>query len=277
MQLLMAQALHATGHTAAAAEQTQLAAPVLLSTDEADTANQVRLRALVAELTGDPVQALALHRRYQRLQQHAVLAALEARIDELSHELSVQTLRLENAELRSRSEGLAASVRQAERLAQTDALTGLPNRRALEVLWPVVQPQAPAVVAMLDIDHFKAINDTHSHGLGDLVLREVAQIMAASLRAPDHVGRYGGEEFTAVLQGLDVTGALPAMERLRERVQAHDWPALAPGLGVTISLGLAAARPGEGFAQAVSRADALLYEAKHMGRNRVAREAAAQG
>jgi PleD family two-component response regulator len=67
------------------------------------------------------------------------------------------------------------------------------------------------------------------------------------------------------------------MERLRERVQAHDWPALAPGLGVTISVGLAAARPGEGFAQAVSRADALLYEAKHMGRNRVAREAAAQG
>ena len=235
-------------------------------------------QAAIEELSGRPESALVLLRRHQRRLHGHVLAALEARVDELSSALTAQALRLENAELRTRAEGLADSVRQASQLAATDALTGLINRRALSSAFETMAATpGPMALAMIDLDHFKSINDRHSHLVGDAVLHAAAQCMAGALRPPDRLGRFGGEEFTALLSGLELEAAHTLLERLRERLQAHDWARIAPGLRVTLSAGLTRVLPGETFAEAAARADALLYRAKAEGRNRVVPDGLAAG
>jgi diguanylate cyclase (GGDEF)-like protein len=269
----LARVQQAEGDAAAAQASAERAATVHARVARPARAAELPLLSTMAELRGHAAEALALAREHHRRTQSLVLGALQARVDELSTQLTAQTLRRENAALKSRNEGLAASVQQISQLAATDALTGLPNRRGLEALWAQADgPGAAAgswALAMLDVDHFKAINDTHSHAVGDAVLREVAQVMAHALRLPDRLARWGGEEFVALLSGLSHEAAAAVLERLRERVQAHDWQRLAPGLQVTLSAGLTSARPGESLATVMARADALLYQAKGAGRNRV--------
>lgn len=161
-------------------------------------------------------------------------------------------------------------------MAVTDALTGLPNRRyAMSRLRQSLESFArsgePVSVVLFDVDRFKPVNDTHGHQAGDAVLRGVAERMKAALRAVDVPGRYGGEEFMAVLPGADETAALDAAERVREAIAADLF--LAPGLetplAITISGGSAQAIRGDTAETLLARADAALYEAKASGRNRV--------
>lgn len=162
----------------------------------------------------------------------------------------------------------------AERIANTDMLTGLPNRRHTlafldQALRRAVQDGAPLAVAIFDIDHFKAINDQHGHAAGDEVIRRVGQRAKASLRDDDMVGRYGGEEFVCILQGRSALSAELVAERVRKAVHA-DAEGVAAGLpAVTVSIGLAIFAGEASIEDLLQRADKALYTAKREGRNRL--------
>ena len=230
------------------------------------------------QLLGHAEQSVALLSEYHQRVLRNVQALLDAQVAGLTRQLSAQTLRLQNADLREVNAGLTRSVEDISRVASTDSLTGILNRRAIEAAFAGMQAEGrPFVVVMIDLDHFKAVNDAYSHGVGDAVLRRVATSLGEGLRTPDRLGRYGGEEFTLLLAQLDAAAGALVVERLRHRVAAVDWSALAAGLAVTISAGLVGVWPGERFEDAVARADTLLYEAKRLGRNRVVGEPPAAG
>lgn len=164
-------------------------------------------------------------------------------------------------------------------LATTDALTGLANRRAfMEALQRELgrhhRHGRALGVMMLDIDHFKCINDTYGHAAGDCVLQAVAGVMRQSVRTADVVGRIGGEEFALITPETDATGTRELAERIRLAVAALEVGCGHHSIGVTVSIGLAQARPGDGPESVLSRADAALYAAKEGGRNRVCEETA---
>jgi diguanylate cyclase (GGDEF)-like protein len=227
----------------------------------------------LAELMGDSASALALYKRYHARVVRNEQAAFDARVADLSATVAAQSMRLEISDLQARNAGLSSTFKQLNDLALTDALTATANRRGLEDAFADLRAADQTIVlTMMDLDHFKQVNDRFSHGVGDQVLREAARLMAESLRERDRLGRYGGEEFTALLVDTALPEAILVAERLRERVQAFDWAGVAVGLAVTISVGVVIVRAGESFAQAVARADALLYAAKAQGRNRVLAE-----
>jgi len=160
-------------------------------------------------------------------------------------------------------------------LAITDELTGLPNRRQLMFAMETEVRRAsrtgqPLSLALLDIDRFKRINDTHGHPAGDAVLRAVSDELRRVSRGGDVLGRFGGEEFAIVMPNTTVSQAKRACERLRKAVAAHvvHYPDGTTG-SVTISSGVALLAGGEGCDHLVSRADGALYEAKADGRNLV--------
>jgi diguanylate cyclase (GGDEF)-like protein len=228
---------------------------------------------MLADLMGDLPAALALHKRYHARVVRNEQAAFDARVAELTATVAAQSMRLEISDLQARNAGLSSTFKQLSDLALTDALTGVFNRRGLEEGFARLRDAGqPMMLAMLDLDNFKAVNDGHSHGVGDAVLRQVGHLIAEALRDRDLLGRYGGEEFTTLLVETALPEALAVAERLRLRVQDHDWQALAPGLAVTLSVGLVTVRAAEPFEHAVARADALLYQAKAQGRNCVLAE-----
>jgi diguanylate cyclase (GGDEF)-like protein len=163
-----------------------------------------------------------------------------------------------------------------EALADTDPLTGLYNRRYMNrQLARLVQE--PVALALVDIDHFKRINDRFGHEAGDNVLCRLADTLSAHAelaREGAFAARIGGEEFVLALPGIDADEALECCERVRAEVENSAWNEIAPSLRVTVSVGLATQRTGEGEASVLlSRADAQLYNAKRQGRNRVLAEA----
>ena len=153
---------------------------------------------------------------------------------------------------------------EVEQLARSDALTGLPNRRALDDQLPremarAMRKASPLCLAIIDIDHFKAYNDTHGHLAGDAVLRGCAVAWDGELRGEDMILRFGGEEFLAILPNCEPADAAEIIERLRAATPE----------GQTCSAGLAMWVPGESVDDLVARADKALYEAKESGRDRL--------
>ncbi len=180
---------------------------------------------------------------------------------------------------RAEAERQRARAAEAEQRALHDALTGLHNRRALDAQLATALPaERPHAVLLLDIDHFKAINDRHGHGTGDAVLRELAGVLRATSPAAATVARQGGDEFVVFVPDLEHGGALALAERLCERARRHPgWPApLGPG-AVTLSVGVAIAHAGDDGPALLRRADAALYRAKHEGRDRATRPTPALG
>ncbi len=157
-----------------------------------------------------------------------------------------------------------------DRVAQQDALTGVANRRAFDRRLAVEITRTAAggafSLVMLDVDHFKGLNDRYGHPTGDGVLRWLGELLQAATRPGDLVARYGGEEFVAILPDADATGATHWAERLRRAIASG----AAPGVDVTVtaSLGVATWEPGSDGGDVVSRADRSLYAAKRAGRNR---------
>jgi diguanylate cyclase len=185
--------------------------------------------------------------------------------------LSVINVR-NNRLLRERGIQMAAAVAQIERMANHDELTGALNRRRLlQILADEIahseRTGTPLSVALLDLDHFKAVNDTLGHLAGDKVLQQFASAAQGHTRNTDRFGRYGGEEFLVILSDADAQQAGIAVERLREALLALDWKAIAPALRVTFSAGIASYIPGEAAEALLNRADMGLYVAKHDGRN----------
>jgi two-component system, cell cycle response regulator len=163
---------------------------------------------------------------------------------------------------------------QLDRVARTDALTGLANRR--EVDRRLRDPASgAATVLLLDVDHFKAVNDGHGHAAGDAVLRAVADRLRAAVRDADVIGRWGGEEFVVLLRGAVLADGVAVAERVLAAVRAPLPPDVGPA-AVTASIGVAqhvAGQPG-GVEAALRRADDALYRAKAAGRDRVEAEVA---
>ena len=160
------------------------------------------------------------------------------------------------------------------RLAITDPLTHIMNRRGitmglLEAMAQAERYNTPLTVAMIDIDHFKQVNDEFGHKAGDRVLADLAAILADSLRMPDKVGRYGGEEFLIVLPHTNLTQGRKIAERIRAAVGVGRFSVGAKNAKLTVSIGLTQFQKGEDLEQLQSRADQALYEAKGGGRNQV--------
>ena len=168
---------------------------------------------------------------------------------------------------------LIDQIRAIRESAVRDYLTGLYNRRYLfdagEALYAQSRRACTSLAAvMLDIDHFKRVNDTYGHLAGDRVLKEVAGVLAKDVRRADLIGRYGGEEFCILLPGIERDALLAKLESLRDRVAMTAIAHGAERLSVTISLGANLA-PAETLQALIDRADAALYQAKEGGRNRV--------
>jgi len=173
-------------------------------------------------------------------------------------------------ELRAANEALG-------RMAITDPLTGVANRRrfmevGIQELARAQRSKDPVCVLMLDIDHFKRVNDSLGHPAGDAVIQAVARTCTDSVRTIDLVGRLGGEEFAVIVPMTACPGAVELAERLRARVEACEIPWEAGGpLRATVSVGVAQATGNtKDFAALVGSADRMLYQAKNAGRNRVA-------
>ena len=178
--------------------------------------------------------------------------------------------------LRRQKAELAQALEQIRQLATHDDLTGLLNRRAMLDRMQLEQRRSlrsgsPLLIAQLDIDHFKAVNDTHGHAAGDLVLQSFADTVRRNVRDTDVLARWGGEEFVLLLCDTPAADAVTLMERLRQAVQAMQVP-VPQGDGpitVTVSIGLARHTPADPLAGTLERADRALYAAKAGGRNRV--------
>ena len=170
-------------------------------------------------------------------------------------------------------------VEEQERLSMTDGLTAVTNRRGFDLqlsarTTPSRQQKLPLSLVMIDVDHFKSINDSQGHATGDAVLKSLAQVLRGALRPDDVLARFGGEEFVALLPGCPLPEALAVAEKLRAAVETHDF-----GFGrpVTASFGVAQFSAGQSPAALITAADVRLYAAKAAGRNRVMPAEAAAG
>lgn len=169
---------------------------------------------------------------------------------------------------------LRAVIAQADEVSHTDSLTFLPNRKSIisdlqrEMIFSD-RYGAPLAISLLDIDHFKNVNDEHGHVAGDEVLRKLAMELRDHIRHPDVIGRYGGEEFLVVLPHSTIKAAAEQAERLRRHVESLAIRFNDAEIRLTVSLGIAQYKiHREDWQAFLSRADAALYEAKNQGRNR---------
>lgn len=164
--------------------------------------------------------------------------------------------------------------REIMRLAMTDSLTQIPNRRAL-MEWTehvlVRRSGLPLAILMIDVDHFKLVNDTYGHQAGDEVLRKIAELLAGRLRGHDFMGRYGGEEFCVIAPDTDRKGALALAESLRTIIDATPLTAAGRELTLSVSIGIALCPPNvtRELKEVMAESDAALYAAKLAGRNKV--------
>ena len=226
---------------------------------------------------GDHERALlayrAFHELYVRQASHA--AQRHARLYTLEWE--ARRLRASNEAALQRADDLSATNRvlaqESERLLRAsmeDPLTGLQNRRRLDLtLLDLLATGTQYAIAMIDIDLFKQVNDRFSHAVGDAVLRVLADLLRRSARIDDVIVRFGGDEFALLLRGAGHGTTERICRRLLASAHATDWSALHPMLEVTVSIGLATSREAASHEVVMALADRRLYRAKHSGRNRI--------
>jgi diguanylate cyclase len=198
--------------------------------------------------------------------------AMEAKRSERDELVSLLSDRLEFVQ--NKLFDTQARLKKTENETSLDALTGIANRRHFDRqldTWVASHQNAkPFVLAMIDVDNFKSVNDQHGHQTGDRVLTAVAQIMCRMIRSDDVVSRYGGEEFTILFGNISLRRArersLEILDAVRKlRIEGRDGSLL----GITVSCGLAMFVPGDTSRSLLQRADHALYDAKQRGRNRV--------
>ncbi|HKJ39125.1 MAG TPA: GGDEF domain-containing protein [Anaerolineales bacterium] len=185
---------------------------------------------------------------------------------EAEHQKAKRTIEIKEIEIK-------AILAQAHEIANTDVLTFLPNRRKIivDLQEEVIRSNrygTPLSISLLDLDHFKNINDTYGHTTGDEALRSVSARLREQIRHPDTIGRYGGEEFLIVLPSSEIKAAAEQAERLCQTVRTLQIEANNHSFTVTISIGVAQYRIGdENWEKFLHRADKALYKAKDMGRD----------
>ncbi|WP_299935010.1 GGDEF domain-containing protein [uncultured Nitratireductor sp.] len=186
----------------------------------------------------------------------------------------IRTQVREEGKLRAMTETLSARSESLQHAALTDSLTGMQNRRFFddalrEYLQEFRRIEKPVGLMVLDLDHFKQVNDTHGHDVGDDVLREVARCLKDLTRYHDVVARMGGEEFAVVAPNMNNESLVKLAERIRRAVSQLLIEASNVNIRVTISVGLSIWDGRESAEEFYRRADKMLYEAKRLGRNRV--------
>jgi len=224
------------------------------------------------ERSGDLRAALDYHKRFHALfitvaseatQRSAGVAAIRletSRAKEYAVQESVRAEKLHHTNLELTL--LAEDLRQQ---SLEDPLTGLANRRLLDRMLA----EGPYAIALIDVDHFKRVNDVNSHQVGDDVLRHLGRLLRGSCRTGDTAARYGGEEFALLLSDASDVAASATAERVRALVEAFDWGQITPGLRITVSIGVAGTHEAASATAALELADRRLYAAKNAGRNRV--------
>ena len=182
--------------------------------------------------------------------------------------------KIQQDELKKKNRQLEDMLTNVEKLAVMDPLTGLFNRRRFESILGSefrrsLRYQSPLSIMMLDTDHFKSINDTYGHQIGDVVLKECARLFQTMIRQVDTAARYGGEEFVILSPNVTKASAAQAAERIRKAVESHAFPGL-NGRTVTISIGVAGVPAPETDTEEkfIHAADMAMYDAKKKGRNR---------
>jgi diguanylate cyclase (GGDEF)-like protein len=222
----------------------------------------------------------------ETLQIHAYSTAQAIQIQEARRQAAEERWRREELSsaisqverLNSENEALVRQLRQQtillERLSREDGLTGLLNRRAFDERLTLELAEAnslgiPVTTCFVDLDDFKRINDEYSHAIGDAVLQTVARLLDQSVSEGGAVGRYGGEEFVLVLPGVEPDEAQLIGERMLEAINRFAWETFAPGLAVTLCIGIWTATGEDSPARMISEADRLLYDAKRAGKNQI--------
>jgi diguanylate cyclase (GGDEF)-like protein len=226
------------------------------------------LLSRVFEMQRKPELALAELKR---------LAARERRIrsETLASRSTVVSWQLEMRRSEESRRALQASAQHLERLALEDAMTGIANRRCLEqVAAEGLRADLAAggrklCLALIDVDHFKQVNDGHSHLVGDKVLQVIAALLTEHVRENDLAARLAGDEFVLLLR-TDLAKASEICERVRRAVADYKWSAISAGLSVTVSLGVAQSQPGDTLERLMHRSDTAMYEHKAAFRSSVA-------
>jgi diguanylate cyclase (GGDEF)-like protein len=233
-----------------------------------------RSLAMALEELGDLRGALDTFKRLfvlvtEQISEQAQRAASVAavRLETVQAQAQAAMLQLQASDLQRTNEDLSRNSEDLLRQALEDPLTGLPNRRRLDQL--LASDLRSCSLILIDVDHFKRVNDAHSHLMGDAVLRELGAVLSGACRDGDTALRFGGEEFALVMPGTSPDGVLASAERLRARVQNHNWAALSPKLAVTASFGVALGTEVDSSIELLALADRRLLKAKELGRNRV--------
>ncbi len=201
------------------------------------------------------------------------LAALESEKAQEEAEERVKNIMGKLSVVESEVSDLKASLHQANEQAFVDALTGVPNRRAYDERiklefkrWQ--RKKEPLVLAVMDIDHFKSINDTYGHPIGDKVLRTISQLVDKKVRDSDFFGRVGGEEFAVIFTGIDLDNALKRLDQFRESIESCKFGSKGKRILITMSVGCALFDEDDAPEDVYERADKALYKAKSSGRNK---------
>ena len=238
----------------------RVARPIRRLTEEADRIGR------------DPGKVMLPH-----VQGSVEVAQLSSALRSLLRRLDLTEQAMAEVEERSAEETrkLNENIDALKELADTDPLTALPNRRGMvrfgdDVMAGYNRDGRLFAVLVVDIDRFKAINDTHGHAVGDDVIRHVARLAEAAIRPTDRVARFGGEEFVAVLRDVQLIRAGDVAERLRMTVESTPFRHGDAAIATTVSVGVAMIAPGDRDLQdVIERADMALYDAKSAGRNRI--------
>ncbi len=249
--------------------------------DKHDRANYHKLMSQVFEAKQYYQASLVHFKKYHQEQQdiHSSEASSRAQAENLIDKLEgirrkSTKLKRENLALKDTVNRYKSLHKEARELSERDPLTGLYNRRVLEkiadnIIKLTASKTASVVVAVVDLDHFKRINDTFGHHIGDQVLVQFSKLIVATFRTADCIARYGGEEFVLVLPYSSERNAKEALYRLRDSVIRFDWDDLENGLVVTFSAGIASTSEHQTFQPLFQKADSALYIAKAMGRDRI--------
>ena len=195
----------------------------------------------------------------------------QLRYDAAKAEIATVTAKLNDVE--SEADALRTRIHEERSQAQTDALTGIPNRLAWEeqleqeiARWK--RFNTPLVLVIWDVDHFKKVNDTFGHKAGDKVLRTIARNLAGSIRETDFIARYGGEEFVHLMTGAELENCVAVADKLRGKIEATGFHFREQAVTITVSCGVTQFRDGDSSESWFERADRALYKAKQAGRNR---------
>jgi diguanylate cyclase (GGDEF)-like protein len=221
----------------------------------------------VCELQGNPEGALREYRALRMRERRVVADGLGSRESLVSWRLGARQSE------RHLQQALVAS-RQFERWSLEDALTGIANRRHFEqalaqAMQTAVGPESGLSVAMVDVDKFKSVNDRFSHRVGDRVLKTIAALICANVRAKDLPARWAGDEFVVLFKEANREVAQEVCARIRSAVADFEWDSVAPGLQVSVTIGLSAVRTGDTADSVLHRSDQSMYGAKTEAANPV--------